>query len=431
MSQSVPPQPRSPPLLCAGPIGVVNGNGSNVGGHPGAGAHMMRHNHPHPLSRSPSAISDEQNAPPPPPSLLGPGINSSVGSAISSSSPARRRGGGVPLCAPVSVRAPAPRRHDWHARSSSNVGAFYDAGGIGSGAGSSVWVQGHGRSASVGSGSNNHSFSADVSPHAGLAGAPLPTGARSPLGPRVVQGPPQWRPQQQRSLSAMDLGDMPPMSLGGSGSGNGGLLPPPVRVSPTPPGAGSASGGGGRSDWLAVQQAFGSPSSALHMPPPVVVPTSPTDGHSTAAAVVGTVVSDSPLRGLARRSSSSPSLVPTAYGTDDKRSNIVSVAVGSGRESGGGNTEQQAVGGGDGGIGGGGAKQQLEGRAGGGSGGDDDDGSLVEELGKMQKQIEAMLEKHSKSLEGKIGETEQAISARLALLETKVRGLEIGSPLQG
>lgn len=61
---------------------------------------------------------------------------------------------------------------------------------------------------------------------------------------------------------------------------------------------------------------------------------------------------------------------------------------------------------------------------------DDDDASLTVELGKMQRQIEAMLERHSRSLEGRISESEQMFSARLTLLETKVHGLDVGSPLR-
>lgn len=60
----------------------------------------------------------------------------------------------------------------------------------------------------------------------------------------------------------------------------------------------------------------------------------------------------------------------------------------------------------------------------------DDEASLTAELGKMQRQIEAMLERHSRSLEGRMSETEQTLSARLSLLETKVHGLEIVSPLR-
>ena len=61
---------------------------------------------------------------------------------------------------------------------------------------------------------------------------------------------------------------------------------------------------------------------------------------------------------------------------------------------------------------------------------DEDDVSLTVELGKMQRQIEAMLERHSRSLEGRISESEQMFSARLTLLETKVHGLDVGSPLR-
>ncbi|CAN0442662.1 unnamed protein product [Pylaiella littoralis] len=315
------------------------------------------------------------------------------------------------------------------------------------GADSLVWAQGHGRSASVGSSS---AYSADLISHGSLAGAPLPTLARSPLGARVVQGPLQrhQQHQQHRSLSAMDLEHLPPISLGrgDSGSGSSGLLPPPLRVSPAPPGLGGANGSGGESDWLAVQQAFGSPASALHMPPSVVVPTSPTDGQSTAAEVLGTADLDSPLQRRARRSPSTSSLVLAASAaafaggaggngldSSSSSSSVDSVAVGGGLEGGGGrggNMEQRPVGSCDSDDGGSSreSKQQIEGHA--GAGNDERDGSLTEELLKMQKQIEAMLERHSKSLEGKIGETEQVISARLALLETKVHGLEVSSPLQ-
>lgn len=52
------------------------------------------------------------------------------------------------------------------------------------------------------------------------------------------------------------------------------------------------------------------------------------------------------------------------------------------------------------------------------------------ELAKFKQQIEAMLDKHMRLFESKIKETEQVLSARLTLLETKVQGLEAGSPVR-
>lgn len=52
------------------------------------------------------------------------------------------------------------------------------------------------------------------------------------------------------------------------------------------------------------------------------------------------------------------------------------------------------------------------------------------ELAKFKQQIEAMLDQHMRLFESKIKETEQVLSARLTLLETKVQGLEVGSPVR-
>ncbi|CAB1099840.1 unnamed protein product [Ectocarpus sp. CCAP 1310/34] len=449
-----PPQPRSPPpLLCGAPIGMVTGNNNN-----GVGVGVMRHHshqqhhHQSALSPSPSTMSDEQNAPPPP--LLVAGGSGSGSGRLGGMPSSHRRGGGVPLRAPVSVRATAALQHDWHAGGgdSSNVRGLY--GGGGGGGGSSVWVQQQGHGRSNGGGGD---FFGGVS-HGGMSGVvPLPEQGRSPLGPRSAQGPPhehrhrhhQWERQHQHQhhVPAIDLGDAAPM----------GMLPTPARVGSSPGSpAGGGGGGSGGSDWLAVQQAFGSPSSALHMPPAVVVPTSPPDAPASGR---GVVVADTPMPKLPPRPSSASSIGEAAAvsavvdagtakvdsGSSSSSSRVMS-PVGSGRDeegradkqrqqqqerdaddTGSGRVQQQ--------------QQQQQDRnrsADGGTSaafgkdkdsGEDDDRSLAEELGKMRQQIEAMLERHSKTLEGRMGETEQMISARLAMLETKVHGLEIGSPL--
>lgn len=338
----VPTQPRSPPLLCGGPI-RAGGSG---------GAIVM-----HPKASSPSGLSDEQNAPP--------------------GGVAHRR---VPLRAPASVRAPVPLdQHDWRAADPGPL--FYNGGGGGSGAagggggGSSVWVRGPGSGCG------------------GSRGAvPQPT-ERSPLRPRSAQGPPhEHTVSVDLEAAATSMGMLPPPAMG-SGSGAG--------------------AGAGRSDWLAVQQAFGSPS-ALHMPlpPPVVVPSSPP-----------TV---SPMPKLPPRSASSVAAAAAVAAAHEAavcgQSEMVGVA-GGGVNNGRDRVGFAPVGRGGGVGGGGGSFQQYRKQD------QDDDASLKVELGKMQRQIEAMLERHSRSLEGRMSETEEILSARLALLETKMHGLEIASPL--
>lgn len=375
-----PIQPRSPPLLCGGPH-VVGASGSVSGGP------MARH----PSASSLSGLSDEQNAPPP-----------GGGSGVS-----HRR---LPLRAPAApVHAPVPLHHNWHP---TDPRAYYGGGGRGAasggGGGSSVWIRG------AGSSSKNRGIT------------PQPAG-RSPLGPRSEQGPPHAH------IAGGDLDGVGPAEMG--------MLPHPLQGQS--PGAvhnhgahshcaNSGTLGGGQSDWLAVQQAFGSPSS-LHMPlpTPVLVPSSPPSvprmPKLPPRSVSSVAVAAAAAAHEASVSAGGQGEAVHLGGpiTDGEQNHIHRVAVtpsrrspdfssDSGHDEGTAQRQQQQqhlrM-----------RRQRQQER--------DDELHLAAELGKMQRQIEAMLERHSRTFDGRMTETEQMLSARLTLLETKVQGLEIGSPL--
>lgn len=405
MSPGPPQQPRSPPLLCGGPIG--GGAGTSGGGGSNNNGVIVRH----PAAYSPSGMSDEQNAPP---------------AGLSQHHHQRRMGPNScnpQRLVPASVHAPVPLHRDWNNTNGGDPRSFYNNAG-GGGAGSSPWIvrgPGNGDGSRIG-GSGG-----------GGRGVPQqlqPSGGRSPLGPRSAQG----LDDDERMTSA-DL------EVAATGMG---MLPPPLQCPPLQSGSGigsvssagkvgGATGGGGRSDWRAVQQAFGSPS-ALHMPlpPAVVVPSSPPGispmpklpPRSATSVAVAVAAAHAASVGGGRGRRTQEAFFPV-NGAD--RGGGVVTPVGTGGAF-CGNDSGPSPAGGERGVDGGHIsgrhrrrRPQQE---------YDDEVSLTAELGKMQRQIEAMLERHSRSLEGRLSETEQTLSARLTLLETKVHGLEIGSPLR-
>lgn len=365
----------SPPLLYGGPITGAN----NVCG--GGGSSVR-----HPSASSPSGMSDEQNAP------------SGMGMSWSKRPPPPQR---VP---PSSVLVPAPLHTDWNA---TEHRAFYHGASGGGGGGGAVGGGGGGPSAWVrGPGISDAPRGGGVTP--------LSIG-RSPLVPQSAQGPP------------IDMG----MSAAAA------VAVAPAAVFPESPPLPHDGGGVGsilKSDWLAVQQAFGTPPNTvlLRLPPPAIVPTSPPETSSTrtlipmpklfpqrrtasslaaaaevAAAHEAAIICRSEMTGVdapLRRGSCVDNgnivhqhrrLDISAFGEAEPRQRVMS-NVNGGRVS----------------------HQQSE---------QGDDASLTEALGKMQRQIEAMLERNSHLLDGKATETEQAIYARLNVLESKVHGLEFGS----
>lgn len=165
-----------------------------------------------------------------------------------------------------------------------------------------------------------------------------------------------------------------------------------------------------RPDWHAVQQALGSldefqvPSS-----PPAVVPSSPST--ETGVPRLAPPPMSSTLTPRTDASSKIPAESSAFRGDGAGSGTINPLGRGFSRTSGTSYEPEESLGG-----------------IGCGDTGQDHD-KCWGELSKLKQQIKAMLDQHMRLFESKIKDTEQVLSARLTLLETKVQGLEVGSPV--
>ena len=345
----------------------------------------------HPSTMSPSPLSDEQNA------------SADEGEAI------QHR---MSLRAPISsVHIPVPRDHLWYAGNSSALKYTGDSdGGAGSAAerkGSCMWL-------------------GDPEPLKGLREAVLEASRRSPLEPRAAP---------QESIHDNTIPEVNPPEATALIA----TVPPPSVAPHEASGPGSVGYGKGRSDWHAVQQAFGSfGESHVPFPSPEVVPTIPSAEHavsklppravSSAVAPTTSALSASILAGVSTirggddgRGRGSEAATKNPAGRDCTRPGCPVDGADCCALSEEGESRGSSSDAGDGF----GNRQQRQ------QHGQEGDGlAVVELLGNMQRQIEAMLEQHTRTLEEKIKETEQVLSARLTILETKVHRLELGSPVR-
>lgn len=190
-------------------------------------------------------------------------------------------------------------------------------------------------------------------------------------------------------------------------------------------GGSAISPAGQQSDWAAVQKAFGSPS-ALHLPlpPPMMMPTSPHSG----SPVPNLTLLPSSLSCSVAAATAATSITVGAGGGAENVSKLEGFAYAnnSGGDTG---TEGTAVGSdisvegeGDSEHSSSGSRSAFGGPDGGGE--DAALSSFSAAMGKIQMQIQPMLERQSRVFDERMRGIEQMLSARLTLLEGKVQGLE-------